>query len=342
MAGGLYPFRGNSLLDTLDKVRTCQPPELARLDPSLPAWFTAIVHRLLSRDPQKRPSSAAEVAQLLEQSLPQDNVARQPAQAKKPTRVTAWLSYAPILLVLAVGTALAIWHRNPAPSDTPVEKQPPRVTTPAIMVGFTIDGQATVHKSLAEAIAVAKDGDTIEVHGRRPVSLDAADRRGEKADHSSGGRSPAEVLRREPGARCRARLARYGLRSAAGGAGNSLVPGVVARDDRSRHAGPLDCLHARPTDRRPLPHRRRSAQWLHRRLVSGGADPQLSLCGPGRAGGLWRAEPGRELTIDSCVFETRFGINLLMVDCSRYSTLASMSHGTWDGIYTLRSSDRWA
>ncbi len=65
MLAGRAPFRGANPLETLKRVLTDTPPPLAVLRPDLPAPLTALVSRLLAKDREARPRSAAEVAQSL-------------------------------------------------------------------------------------------------------------------------------------------------------------------------------------------------------------------------------------------------------------------------------------
>ncbi|HEX4965829.1 MAG TPA: protein kinase [Thermoanaerobaculia bacterium] len=87
MLSGRSPFRGNNSLDTLRRVVAHHPPPVASLRPDLPRDLSALVERLLEKDREARPRSAAEVAQSLEE------IAASPALAAAkgaPLRGEGW------------------------------------------------------------------------------------------------------------------------------------------------------------------------------------------------------------------------------------------------------------
>lgn len=65
MATGVSPFRTDSTLATLRRIIEDQPVAMASLVPEIPSWFCDIVEKLLSKDPEQRFVSAAEVNQVL-------------------------------------------------------------------------------------------------------------------------------------------------------------------------------------------------------------------------------------------------------------------------------------
>ena len=69
MAAGCSPFRADSTPATLRLVCDAQHPPLRTVNPELPDWLSAIVDRLLAKDPDHRFASAAEVADILERGL---------------------------------------------------------------------------------------------------------------------------------------------------------------------------------------------------------------------------------------------------------------------------------
>ena len=64
---GRSPFRGGNSLDTLRRVITDHPPPLSALRPDLPGALSSLIDRLMSKDREARPQSAAEVAAALEE-----------------------------------------------------------------------------------------------------------------------------------------------------------------------------------------------------------------------------------------------------------------------------------
>jgi serine/threonine protein kinase len=65
MATGASPFRTDSTIATLRRIIEDQPVAMASLVPEIPSWFCGIVEKLLSKDPEQRFVSAAEVNQVL-------------------------------------------------------------------------------------------------------------------------------------------------------------------------------------------------------------------------------------------------------------------------------------
>jgi prepilin-type N-terminal cleavage/methylation domain-containing protein len=69
MAAGHSPFRADSTPATLRLVCDAEHRPLWMVNPDIPDWLSAIVDRLLAKDPDQRFSSAAEVGDLLERGL---------------------------------------------------------------------------------------------------------------------------------------------------------------------------------------------------------------------------------------------------------------------------------
>ncbi len=67
MLTGRSPFRGSNSLDTLKRVITHHPPPISALRPDLPRSLSELIERLLAKDREARPRSAAEVAASLEE-----------------------------------------------------------------------------------------------------------------------------------------------------------------------------------------------------------------------------------------------------------------------------------
>jgi serine/threonine protein kinase len=63
---GQPPFRAGSALGVLKRVSEDQPRPIREFNPDVPAWFCAVIARLLAKRPEDRFQSAAEVADLLE------------------------------------------------------------------------------------------------------------------------------------------------------------------------------------------------------------------------------------------------------------------------------------
>jgi hypothetical protein len=162
---GASPFRDESPFLTLERIRCQEAAPLDRIDPSLPPWFCAAVHRLLRKVPADRIASAAELADLLQRhgSAPTLAVPRAtaPTAAARPwaRRFRRWWVAAIAALLIAV-LGLALYPGRPKHNPVEPDRSP--------QSGFFIAGQKQGHRRLPEAVAAANDGDTIEIYGDGP------------------------------------------------------------------------------------------------------------------------------------------------------------------------------
>ncbi|MGH7137181.1 MAG: serine/threonine-protein kinase, partial [Pirellulales bacterium] len=69
MCAGQPPFRADSMAAMVKKICDDTPQPLHEIDPQLPEWLAATIDRLLAKDPNQRFQTAAEVAELLGDSL---------------------------------------------------------------------------------------------------------------------------------------------------------------------------------------------------------------------------------------------------------------------------------
>ena len=66
MCTGRVPFSGPSIMSTLNSVCHGESVPISEIVPTAPDWLSVLVEQLLSKEPDKRPTSAAEVVQRLE------------------------------------------------------------------------------------------------------------------------------------------------------------------------------------------------------------------------------------------------------------------------------------
>lgn len=66
MLSGHPPFRGNSMLDLLDKHQNASPPRVSTESAGVPAALDELIDRLLAKDPALRPATALVLIRLLE------------------------------------------------------------------------------------------------------------------------------------------------------------------------------------------------------------------------------------------------------------------------------------
>ena len=96
MLAGVRPFKGASVVETLNVTLTREAAELRAVRPDVPASLSRIVMRLLEKAPESRFQSAEELVQVFEQTK---------AAAAAPSRRSAGL---PVLVAAAVATTITI------------------------------------------------------------------------------------------------------------------------------------------------------------------------------------------------------------------------------------------
>jgi hypothetical protein len=112
---GRPPFKGVSVLDVLEQVRTREPAPLRRLHPRVPADLETVCLKCLRKEPEKRYASAAELADELERFLRGEPVLARPIGrlergwrwARRNPSLAAALTAAVVFLV--GGIVVASW-----------------------------------------------------------------------------------------------------------------------------------------------------------------------------------------------------------------------------------------
>ena len=69
MCAGRPPYRAETSLGVLEKIRESKPKPIRELNPEIPSWLVQIVEILMAKDPKDRYASASDVSALLEQCL---------------------------------------------------------------------------------------------------------------------------------------------------------------------------------------------------------------------------------------------------------------------------------
>ncbi|MCI0358197.1 MAG: serine/threonine protein kinase [Planctomycetaceae bacterium] len=192
MCTGRPPFRAESTLAVLKRVCEDTPRPIRENNPDIPDWLAAIISKLHAKKSADRFQSATEVAAVLGQRLaelqqpspgrlpPQDAPAR---KASRPIRRT-WLKAAGFLLLVLTGVLavtettgvtrfMRTWTGTDRTEGGPDREQPIGVSALAAsarpFVVVARDGRAAREfDTLAEAVAAAGDGDTIEIRGNGP------------------------------------------------------------------------------------------------------------------------------------------------------------------------------
>jgi serine/threonine protein kinase/Tfp pilus assembly protein PilF len=156
MLSGARPFRGDSVVDTLNATLTVAPVALRAVRPDVPASLARIVARLLEKTPESRFPSAHELAEALEEATTAVK-----ASSQRPL---------PILIGSAVVTTLivaaAFMFRTPPPTISDVS-----TTSIAAYDAYAKGLDASINARWAEAVtwleqAIATDPAFAEAHLR--------------------------------------------------------------------------------------------------------------------------------------------------------------------------------
>jgi tetratricopeptide (TPR) repeat protein len=103
---GRPPFKGQSVLDTLDLVRTQEPVPPRQLQPKLPHDLETVCLKCLQKEPARRYGSALELAEDLRRFLDGQPIRARPVSAAE--RVAKWARRRPSQAGLVVASALAV------------------------------------------------------------------------------------------------------------------------------------------------------------------------------------------------------------------------------------------
>jgi WD40 repeat protein len=127
MCTGRPPFRAATTLAVLRQVSESEPPPVRELNPNTPDWLVKLMTQLLTKNPAKRPQSAAELARTLEYRLTrlQSGYDREEAPPAR-RRWRAWAAAA--ALVLGTGLlAATVFRIRTAEGTLAVEVNDPNV-----------------------------------------------------------------------------------------------------------------------------------------------------------------------------------------------------------------------
>ena len=113
---GRPPFAGPTVLETLERVKGCEPDAPRRLNPSVDGDLQTICLTCLAKDPRRRYASALALAEDLESWLGHRPIAARPAGARE--RLAKWVRRHPAAAALAcvssaavlLALAASLWH----------------------------------------------------------------------------------------------------------------------------------------------------------------------------------------------------------------------------------------
>jgi len=124
MATGATPFRGETAMSVLRGIMLHDPPAVATINPEVPPALSALITRLLAKDPNERPKNASLVALTLSK-IEQDPKASLSAiglPRRAGARRSLWsvLSVAALVILVAATYFLGRWRgdRPPGPPES--------------------------------------------------------------------------------------------------------------------------------------------------------------------------------------------------------------------------------
>lgn len=121
MSTGKPPFTADSCYGVIKAIVDTEPPALRSIDPSLPPWWEALVTKLMSKRPEDRYDSAADVASTLQACLAhsQDASIPLPPEFATPQRTRTWISILLAAIAIAVFTLGFLAANPPARRSSP-------------------------------------------------------------------------------------------------------------------------------------------------------------------------------------------------------------------------------
>src|SRR5439155_6008550 len=176
---GRPPFRGDTVLQTLDHVRHCDPEPPRRRNPRLDGDLETICLKCLEKEPQRRYGSAEALADDLERWLGDEPILARPTNAWE--RTVKWTRRHPaiarlslsLLLVFVFGFASVVWQWRRADKNAQESRQ--RLVQVSVASGTRLVEEGDLFGSLAWfADALSLDqGDKAkeEVHRLRQASI---------------------------------------------------------------------------------------------------------------------------------------------------------------------------
>jgi WD40 repeat protein len=120
---GLPPFKGQTVVETLDQVRTQEPVPPSRLQPGVPLDLETICLKCLRKEPEKRYASAAELADELVRYQRGEPIHARPVGRLE--RTVKWVKRNPVvagaaaavLLALTAGVVVSLWFAYQAAEE---------------------------------------------------------------------------------------------------------------------------------------------------------------------------------------------------------------------------------
>jgi serine/threonine protein kinase len=170
LLAGRVPYPGGGWTEKLLRHGLDEPTPLRQLRPQVPESLALLVERLMAREVERRPESAAAVVADLSvpHSTPlaiqreEKNAAHERPSTRSPRRGIRFVLAAGIAVLLGVAAAGIARRMTPLPIHLPT---PPAPHSEPV---FSIVGRSEEFASLAKTIAAAHDGDILVLRGPGP------------------------------------------------------------------------------------------------------------------------------------------------------------------------------
>jgi TolB-like protein/tRNA A-37 threonylcarbamoyl transferase component Bud32/Tfp pilus assembly protein PilF len=178
MLAGAHPFAGKATAQALIAAHIAEaPPPLAGRAPSVPASIAAVVMRCLEKDPERRPSSAAEILSALDQaSTPEGPSAMPPtgalARGSRRSRTREWVFLGLAMLLVIAAVAFVATRRRAERS--PGAAAPASTAQSLAVIPFASTGGDSANAYFGEGIAEAVTTTLSRVAGLRLAGRNSA------------------------------------------------------------------------------------------------------------------------------------------------------------------------
>jgi eukaryotic-like serine/threonine-protein kinase len=191
---GRPPFQGATMNQTLDQVRTADPVPPSRLQPGLPRDAETIALKCLEKDPHRRYSDAAALAEDLDRFLSGRPILARPTGAAE--RLRKWVQRRPAVALLSAAVTvvtilsftLVAWQWRRAEAKAAAEAAANVRTQRARLVAYEGQARLTLHQALAlcdqgeVGRGLSMLADSLELAGEaksagldRPIRINLAD-----------------------------------------------------------------------------------------------------------------------------------------------------------------------
>lgn len=194
MCAGVPPFAGNTVLDTLQRAATSEPRDLRQIRPATPKWLAMLIRRLMSKDPDDRPATAAEVEAMLRETKPSAAPSMKLRSLRGRNKWLPWVVGVIAMAVFAYG--LGVWMRQADDDEWTVVRSASELQTALESrddsVRIKVDGDGPFE--LSATTIRSPDVEVVAADGHLPVIAFDVDEEDDEAMITSDGHLHVEGL----------------------------------------------------------------------------------------------------------------------------------------------------